>query len=99
MAQAGVKLFHKAPITISIENFNYNNIFLVENIAELSKYIRINYYVIKLEKGKQLSFKVIYNLKLVELKLLKTYIKINQPITLSVLLNFPLEYLFHLIGS
>ena len=50
---------------------------LAKNIVELSKYIGINNYIIKLEKSKQIFFRSIYNLKLVELKILKTYIKIN----------------------
>ena len=37
----------------------------------------MNDYAIKLKEGKQLSFGSIYSLKLVELKILKTYIKNN----------------------
>ena len=37
----------------------------------------MNNLVIKLKKNKQLSFKLIYNLKLVELEILKIYIKTN----------------------
>ena len=39
---------------------------------------RMNKYAIELEKSKQLSFRPIYNLGLVELKTFKTYIKTNQ---------------------
>ena len=37
----------------------------------------MNKHAIKLEKGKQLSFRPIYSLEPVELENLKTYIKIN----------------------
>ena len=45
-------LFNKAFIEIPIEYFNYNNIFLVKNIAELPENIKINKYAIKLEEDK-----------------------------------------------
>ena len=49
----------------------------MNNIVELSKHIKMNNYVIKLEKDKQPLFGLIYSLELVELKTLKIYIKIN----------------------
>ena len=47
------------------------------NITKLLEYIKINNYAIKLKKSKQLLFRLIYSLELVELKILKIYIKIN----------------------
>lgn len=44
---------------------------------ELPKYIKINDYTIKLKKSKQLSFELIYSLELVNLEILKIFIKIN----------------------
>ena len=49
----------------------------MENVANLLKHIRINDYTIKNKKGKQSAFGAIYNLGPIELKILKTYIKIN----------------------
>ena len=49
----------------------------MENARNFLKYTRINNYTIKLEKDKQPSFKFICSLKLIELKILKTYIEIN----------------------
>ena len=46
-------------------------------MTKLPKYTKINDHVIKLEENKQLFFKSIYNLGLVKLEILKTYIKIN----------------------
>ena len=57
------------------EYFNYNNIFLVENIATLPEYTRINNHIIKLKKIKQLFFNSLYSLKLIKLKIIKTYTK------------------------
>ena len=59
------------------EYSNYNNIFLIEYIIEFPKYTKINDYAIKLKKDKLLFFSLIYNLEFVELKTIKTYIKIN----------------------
>ena len=44
---------------------------------KLLRYIKINNYIIKLERRKQLLFGPIYSLKLIELEILKTYFKTN----------------------
>ena len=75
--QVRALLFDKALIEILTKYSDYNNIFLVENIAKLSENTRMNKHAVKLEEGKQLSFRPIYNLKLVELETLKIYIKTN----------------------
>lgn len=46
-------------------------------MVELWEYIEINNHTIELKKDKQLFFKFIYSLKLVQLEILKTYIKTN----------------------
>ena len=74
--QVGALLFNKAFIKVLAKYFNYNNIFLVENIVELPENTGINEHAIKLKKDKQQLFGLIYSLKLVELETLKTYIKI-----------------------
>ena len=56
---------------------DYNNVFLIKNIAKLLENIRINEYTIKLEKNKQSLCGLIDSLRLIELKTLKTYIKTN----------------------
>ena len=79
--QSGVQvralLFDKALTKILAEYSNYSNIFLVKNIAEFLENTKINKYAIKLEEDKQSSFSLIYSLQLIELEILKTYIKIN----------------------
>ena len=70
-------IFDKAFTKIPTEYSNYNNIFLAENVAELSENTGTNEYAIKLEKSKQPLFGPIYSLEPIKLKTLKTYIKIN----------------------
>lgn len=69
-------LFNKALTAILAEYYNYNNIFLVENIAKLVKYTKMNVYTVELKRYKQLLFEHIYSLYPVELEMLKTYIKL-----------------------
>ena len=49
----------------------------MEYIVEILENTRINKHAIKLEKDKQPLFRPIYSLELVELEILKTYIKTN----------------------
>ena len=49
----------------------------MEYIAELLENTGINKHAIELEEGKQLPFRPIYSLGLVELETLKTYIETN----------------------
>ena len=96
-AQVGAVLLDKAPIIILTKYFDYSNVFLVENIAELPKHTKINGYIIKLEKYKLLFFSFIYSLKSIEFETLKTYIKTNltnkfiwlfkSPIGISIFFN------------
>ena len=44
---------------------------------EFLEYIKINDYVIELKKSKQSLFGLIYSLRLIRLRILKIYIKIN----------------------
>ena len=76
-SQVRTLLFDKAVIKILAEYSNYSNIFSIENIAKLLKNTGINEYTIKLKKNKQLLFNPIYSLGLVDLEILKTYIKTN----------------------
>ena len=53
------------------------NVFLAKNIAKLLEYTKMLDHAIKLKEDKQIAFKLIYNLRPGELKILKIYIKIN----------------------
>ena len=76
-AQVGALFFDEALIEVPAEYSDYSNIFSAENVAELPKNTGINEHAIELEEGKQLPFGPIYSLETVELKTLKTNIKIN----------------------
>lgn len=67
----------KSTLTVSFEYSNFAGIFSKKLAAMLSKYTKIKIYTIDLEKDKQLSSRLIYNLGPVELKTLKTYIVTN----------------------
>ena len=75
--QVGILLFNKVLTEVLAKYSDYSNVFLVENVAKLLENTRINEHAIKLKRDKQLLFSPIYNLKLVKLKILKTYIKTN----------------------
>ena len=74
-AQVRALIFDEAPIEVSAEYSDYNNVFSTKNMAKIPENTRINEYAIKLKEGKQPPFKPIYSLGHVELKTLKTYIK------------------------
>ena len=61
-AKVGALLFNEAYIEVLVEYSDYCNVFLAEYVAELQENIRRNEHAIKLEEGKQLSFKLIYSL-------------------------------------
>ena len=76
-AQVGALLFDEAPTKIPVEYSDYSNVFSVENAVEFPENIGMNKHAIKLEEGKQLLFRPIYSLGLVELETLKIYIETN----------------------
>lgn len=62
-------------VTILTEYLNYVDIFSKELVMKLFKCFNINKHLISLEPSKQPPYAQIYSLKLVELKILKTYIE------------------------
>ena len=75
--QVGALLFDEASIEVLAEYSDYSNVFSVKNVAKVPENTGINEYAIELEESKQPLFGPIYNLGLVELEILKIYIKIN----------------------
>lgn len=76
--------------TISSKYTDFANIYSFNLIVKLLEYIKINNNPISLVKNEQPAYKPIYSLELVELKILKTYMKTNlansfiRPFRLSV---------------
>ena len=64
-------------VIILDEYLDFANIFSEQQALVLLKQTKLNQHAIKLQNGKQLSYRLIYSLWLVELKILKIYIKIN----------------------
>ena len=75
--QIGALNFNEAPTEVLVEYSDYSNVFSTENAAELSENTGMNKHAIELEEDNQPPFGPIYSLRPVELKMLKTYIKIN----------------------
>ena len=64
-------------IIVPAEYSDFVNVFLEKSANVLSEQTGVNEQSIKLEKSKQPPYRLIYNLKPVELGILKTYIKTN----------------------
>ena len=64
-------------VTVLAEYSDFADIFLEKSANILSEQTGVNEHTIKLEKGKQPPYGPIYNIRLVELKSLKNYIKTN----------------------
>ena len=67
----------KAPVTISAEYSDFEDVFSKKSTAMLPEHTEINTHAIDIEEGKQPPYGPIYSLELVELEILKTYIETN----------------------
>lgn len=67
----------KISTKVSNEYVNFVNIFSLDLTSKLLKHIEINDHAIELINGRQPPYGLIYSLKLVELKTLKSYIETN----------------------
>lgn len=81
----------KILIKIFLEYANYANIFFLDLIIMLSKNIDINKHIIKLIESKQLPYKSIYSLSLIEFKTLKIYIKTHLKTGFIYSSKFPID--------
>ena len=105
-AQVGVLLFDEDPTEVPTEYFDYSNVFSAGNVVEHQENTRINEYAIKLEKGKQPLFKLIYSLGPIGFETKKIYIEINlingfiwpskPPIQALILFNWKPDRSFYL---
>ena len=64
-------------VIVSAKYSDFADVFSEKLANVLPEQIRINQHAIKLEKGKQSPYRLIYSLKPIEFKTLKTYIEIN----------------------
>lgn len=75
--KAQIALLIAKKVFILVKYLDFRDIFPKKLAAKLFECFDINKYLINLELGKQSSYKPIYSFSSVELKTLKTYIKIN----------------------
>ena len=71
-----IALLKTEKINIYRKYFDFANIFSSNDVVELLEYTNIKDYLIDLIDDKQLLYSLIYSIKLVKLKILKTYVKI-----------------------
>lgn len=77
-AQVAILQYNKTFTKILAKYAKYANFFFCNLVIKFPKNTGIIKYAIKLVKNKQLFYKFIYVLSLVELEVLKTYIKTHQ---------------------
>ena len=86
-----VALLSSEETRISAKYSDFFNVFSLGSMTELLEYIRINDPYINLLNNKQLPYSLIYNLGLVKLEMLKTYIKPNLASSLIRFFKSPLS--------
>ena len=69
--KAKIALLLAKKVTISAKYSDFGNIFSKKSTKVLPKQIKINKHAIKLEKGKQPFYRLIYSLRPIKLKTLK----------------------------
>ena len=87
--QAQVAVLTSEETGILAKYSNFSNVFSTASAVELPEYTRINNHFINLLDDKQLPYGPIYSLRLVELEILKTYIKANLASSFSKLSKSP----------
>ena len=75
--KAQLALLLTKKVTVPTKYLNFADVFLKKLANVLPKRTKVNEHAIELEEGKQPPYKLIYSLRPVELKTLKTYIKTN----------------------
>lgn len=75
--KAQIVLLLVKKVSISKEYIDFLDIFFKKFTVVLSNHLDINQHAIDLKSDKQLLYRLMYSLGLIELEILKTYIKIN----------------------
>ena len=76
-AQIAILVVNKVSTSIFIEYSNFTNVFFLELTLKFPEHTGINNHTIELVNNQQPFYRPIYNLGLVELETLKSYIEIN----------------------
>lgn len=75
--KAQIALLVAKKVIVLDKYLDFGEVFPKKSAIKLSKHFNINKYLIDLELGKQPLYGLIYNLRLVKLKILKNYLKTN----------------------
>ena len=75
--EAQIALLVAKEVKIPTKYSGFSDVFLEEKASILLKIIKLNQHVVKLQKGQQPPYVLIYSLGPVKLEMLKTYIEIN----------------------
>ena len=75
--EAQIALLLVKKISVLKKYLDFADIFFEKLVEVLPEWIKLNKHVIELQKSKQPLYSPIYSLSLIELEILKTYIKIN----------------------
>lgn len=97
--KAQIALLFTEKVKITAKYSDFLDIFSNKKALMLPNLTKINQHAIELQEGKQPPYGPIQSLGPVELKLLKTYIKINRLKILSVYQNHPPVFLSFLFKS
>ena len=77
---------------MTTEYHDFTNVIFSNFIFKKLEYIDINNYFINIKYNKKYYWNLIYNLKIIKPKILKTKLRLIQPISLLGLLNYLLRF-------
>lgn len=80
--KAQIVLLIVKKLIILAKYLDFTNVFLKESTIKFFKWSNINKYIVNLKPDKLSSYKPIHNLRPIQLKILKTYIKTNLAFSL-----------------
>ena len=97
--KAQIILLVAKKVKIPTKYLDFLDVFLEKKVLILLEATKLNQYAIKLQKDQQLLYRPIYNLDLVELEMLKTYIEINLTNGFIWLLKSPASAFILFVGK
>lgn len=86
-------------VTIPAQYLDFANLFLNKLAIKFFRHFNINKYLINLKSNKHLYYRLSYSPRLVKLKIIKIYVKINLAIILFAYLNLLPKLLSYLFKS
>ena len=97
--KAQIALLVVKEVKIPTEYSDFSDVFLVKKALILLETTKLNQYAIKLQKGQQQLYGLIYSLSLVKLKTLKTHIETNLANNFIRSSKFPTDAPIFFVGK